>query len=47
MTVSFRLFGHIGQIQQSRGIIIDTRFKRGRLHEDIEILFSGKEILYK
>ena len=43
-TVPFRLLGHPGQVQQPRGIVIDTRFNGGgRLHEDIEILFSGQK----
>ncbi len=30
------------------GIVIDTRFNGGgRLHEDIEILFSGKNTLHR
>ena len=34
----------LGKYNQKEGIVIDTRFNGGgRLHEDIEILFSGKK----
>jgi len=36
----------LGKFNQKEGIVIDTRFNGGgRLHEDIEILFSGKKYL--
>lgn len=36
----------LGKYNQKEGIVIDTRFNGGgRLHEDIEILFSGKKYL--
>ncbi|MDR0296247.1 MAG: peptidase S41 [Prevotellaceae bacterium] len=34
----------LGKYNDKEGIVIDTRFNRGgRLHEDIEVLFSGKK----
>ena len=36
----------LGKFNKKEGIVIDTRFNGGgRLHEDIEILFSGKKYL--
>lgn len=36
----------LGKYNQKEGIVIDIRFNRGgRLHEDIEILFSGEQYL--
>ena len=37
----------LGKYNNREGIVIDTRFNGGgRLHEDIEILFSGQKILH-
>ena len=36
----------LGKYNQKEGIVIDTRFNGGgRLHEDVEVLFSGKKYL--
>ena len=36
----------LGKYNERDGIVIDTRFNGGgRLHEDIEVLFSGKKYL--
>ena len=38
----------LGKYNNREGIVIDTRFNGGgRLHEDIEILFSGKKYLHR
>ena len=38
----------LGKYNNREGIVIDTRFNGGgRLHEDIEILFSERNTLHK
>lgn len=40
----FRLLDILGKYNNREGIVIDTRFNGGgRLHQDIEILFSGQK----
>ncbi len=44
MTVSVSSTRTLGKYNNREGIVIDTRFNGGgRLHEDIEILFSGQK----